>query len=176
MLLGHSEYEKIKNLTDSYKLTPITEKRLGKYGLNSKELRHIWDSMEGSWARRDAVASKILQNAGFDALVETRKATNSLIAAPELFKFREPRYNFSYDRRGGKARGLEEVRSLLTETEIPPGALEQFAAGRSPALGRRGAKTMAAGASLSPSFSHVIPWGKAMTWDPVKQQWVPKIP
>lgn len=144
-LRGPNEFEIIQDVASA--TSPrYAEKHLGKYGLNRKEVRHIWESEEGSWARRDAILSKILQKEGFDALVETRNAKKSIQSGPELFKLREPRHNFSYDRFPDSPRGLSDVH-VLRAPEYPgirPSVLEEFAKGRSPALGGRNQKTVSA--------------------------------
>lgn len=154
LLRGPKEFELIEDIAKANN-PRFAEKNLGKYGLNRKEVRHIWESEEGPWSRRDAILSKILQKEGFDALVETRNAKKSIQTGPELFKLREPRHNFSYDRFPDSPRGLSDVHILRApEYEgIRPSILDEFAKGRSPALGRLGQKAKSAGASKTPSQS-----------------------
>lgn len=139
---------------------PLTQERLnslGKLGINRKEAQHIWSAAEGDWARRDAIVSKLLQKEGYDTLIETRPSSQGVMKAPELFKLREPRRNFSYDPRGDKPRGLDAVEFLAQfsrkqpKTQLTPEVLAEFAAGRSRALG----KTVPAKGTARPKNTNV---------------------
>lgn len=156
--------EEFANLYEPYRLTKDTLKRLGKLGINRKEAEHIWSAQEGSWARRDAIVSKLLQKEGYDALGEMRPAiTGNVMSAPELFKFREPRRNFSYDPRKDKPRGLDQVEFLKQfsksnpRTPVTEDLLREFAAGRSAQLGKavpkKAEKAMTASSNVGTSSS-----------------------
>lgn len=173
-LLGIKEAEKISDVVhmSADKARPV----LKKYGITEKELHHIWSSEEGPWARRDAVVAKILSSKGYDALVEAMPMGKSMyvpanafgttkdlpkgginpeysqksgynMTGPELFKFREPRTNLSFDPKASTPRGLDEVRydaSLSTgkpQSNLSPAIIQEFAAGRSPKLGKSSPQT-----------------------------------
>lgn len=141
-LVGENEAAKIRELAKRRNIDDEVRKGFGKYGINKKELDHIWSAEEGSWARQDAVLSKLLQNSGYDSLMEFGNPTRM----KEFFKLREPRYNFSHDAQKGKPRGmtnvgfLEQISKAAPKSELDKAA---FASGRSPALGMSNVKSPA---------------------------------
>lgn len=178
---------------------------LKKYGINNKELRHIWSANEGPWARRDAVVSKILSNQGYDALAETtplkksmyvpnthgptvgmpsdvnpsyRKDVGYLMQAPEVFKFREPRVNMSFDPKTSEPRGLNSLRfegqfsSTFPQTPLTEKLVREFAKGRSPKLGEQGSRIAKSSALRAEEDEFTTPLSKSpqMPVKPNKQK------